>query len=61
MAKEKSKILPWIIPEVAFFAFLYYAQYLLKVDANLWLSTLVLWILINIAIITCPVVKKCCK
>lgn len=50
------------IAEVSFFAILYYAQYLLKVEGNLWISSLILWILINIAIILCPVTRRCyCK
>ena len=50
-----------IIAEVSLYAFLYYAQYLLKVDANLWISSLILWLLLNISIVLCPVVRKCCK
>ncbi len=50
-----------IISEVSLFAFLYYVQYLLNVDGNLWLSTLILWALLNIAIVLCPVVRKCYK
>ncbi|MBW2966284.1 hypothetical protein KY342_04230 [Candidatus Woesearchaeota archaeon] len=47
-----------IIAEVALFAFLYYVQYLLKVEANLWLSSLILTILLNIAYGLCPFVRK---
>jgi len=60
----KKKIKEWgygVISEVALFAFLYYVQYLLKVEANLWISSLILWVLLNIAIILCPVVRKCYK
>jgi len=49
----------WVVPEVSFFAFLYYVQYLLNVEGNLWGSSLILWILLNISIISCPVIKKC--
>jgi len=51
----------WIISEVSFFGFLYYLQYLLKVDTNLWISSIILWILLNLAIILCPVIKNCHK
>jgi len=50
-----------IIAEVSFFAFFYYAQYLLKVEGNLWISSLILWALANVAIVLCPVVRKCYK
>lgn len=50
-----------IIAEISFFGFLYYVQYLLKVDGNLWISSIVLWALLNIAIVLCPVVRKCYK
>ena len=46
-----------IISEVAFYAFLYYAQYLLNVSANLWVSSLILWVLINVSIVFCPVIN----
>ena len=49
------------IAEVSFFAFLYYVQYLLGVKANLWVSSFVLWALLNIAIVFCPVIRKCRK
>lgn len=57
----KNNWINWIISEVSFFAFLYYAQYLLDVGGNVLLSTLVLWILLNISIIFCPVIKSCYK
>lgn len=56
-----SKTKEWIygiIAEVSFFAFLYYIQYLLKVDGNLWVSSAILWVLINVSIVACPVVRK---
>lgn len=46
------------VSEAAFFGFLYYAQYLLKVEGNLWVSSAILWILLNITIALCPVVRK---
>ncbi len=49
------------VSEAAFFGFLYYAQYLLGVEGNLWLSSLILWLLLNISIVLCPVVRKCWK
>ena len=59
-----DKIKEWVygtIAEVSFFVFLYYLQYLLKVDGNLWISSAVLWILLNIAIVLCPIVRRCYK
>jgi hypothetical protein len=50
-----------IVAEVAFFGFLYYTQYLLKVEGNLWISSLILWTLLNISIILCPVIRRCYK
>jgi hypothetical protein len=50
-----------IIAEIAFFAFLYYAQHLLRVEANLWISSLILCVLMNIAFVLCPAVRKCYK
>jgi len=49
------------IAEASFFGFLYYGQYLLKVDGNLWISSAVLWVLLNIAVALCPVMRKCHK
>ncbi len=48
-----------VISEVAFFAFLYYVQQLLNVSGNLWISTAILWALLNLSIVFCPVVRKC--
>ena len=59
---DKTK--EWIygaISEISFFGFLYYVQYLLEVEGSLWFSSLILWALLNIAIILCPVVRKCYK
>ncbi len=50
-----------IISEISFFALLYYAQYLLNVDGNLWVSSLFLWVLSNISIAFCPAMGKCHK
>jgi uncharacterized membrane protein len=50
-----------IISEISLFLFLYYVQSLLKVEGNLWFSSLILWILLNLAIVLCPVVRKCYK
>jgi len=58
------KIKEWIfgiISEAAFYGLLYYIQYLLKVEGNLWISSAVLWVLANLAIVLCPVVRKCYK
>lgn len=50
-----------IISELSLYGFLYYVQMLLKVDGNLWISAAVLWVLLNLAIVLCPVVRKCYK
>ncbi|MFC1721572.1 hypothetical protein ACFL0Z_01515 [Patescibacteria group bacterium] len=47
-----------IIAEAAFFIFLYYVQHLLKVEGNLWLHTMILWGLGNVAIGWCPFFSK---
>ncbi len=49
-----------LVSEAALFGFLYYIQYLLKIQANLWLSSLILIVLLNISIWACPVVRKSC-
>ncbi len=52
----------WIfgtIAEAAFFGLLYYIQHLLKVEGNLWISSAIMWALANIAIVFCPVMRKC--
>jgi hypothetical protein len=46
-----------IISEVAFYAFLYYVQMLLGVGGNLWVSSIILWILLNLSIVLCPVIN----
>jgi len=51
----------WLIAEIAFFAFLFYAQFLLGVEANLWLSSVILWALMNVSIMACPITHKCYK
>jgi hypothetical protein len=55
-----SKIFAGAVAEIAFFAFLYYAQRLLKVEANLWISSLILLLLANVALAYCPVLGKKC-
>lgn len=60
-SSKKNEITYWIVSETAFYGFFYYIQYLLKIEGNLWISSLALWVLINISIIFCPVVRKCYK
>ena len=50
-----------IIAEASFYGFIYYALYLLKIEGNLSLNALILFILMNISIMFCPVVRKCYK
>ena len=61
MASKTNEWIYGIIAESSFFAFLYYVQYLLKVEGNLWVSSLILWALLNIAVSLCPVLKKLYK
>jgi hypothetical protein len=58
---ETKELIYGIIAEVSFYGFIYYASYLLKVEGNLLLSSLILLVLANIATIWCPVVRKCYK
>ncbi len=50
-----------IIAEVSFYAFLYYTQYLLGVRGSLWLSSIILFALLNLSIGLCPLLRKCLK
>ena len=61
MSHKAKEWIYGVIAEVSFFAFLYYVQYLLKVEGNLWFSSAILWVLANIAIALCPVVRRCYK
>ncbi len=61
MSDKTKEWIYGIIAELSFFGFLYYVQYLLKVESNLWISSTILWLLLNIAIFLCPVIKKCYK
>lgn len=61
MSHKAKEWIYGIISEISFFAFLYYVQYLLRVEGNLWFSSAILWILANIAIVLCPVVRRCYK
>jgi len=58
--KHVTKELPyWIVSEAALFAFLFYVQYLLRVEGNLWISSLILSVLLSMAVAFCPVIRKC--
>lgn len=59
--KRSNESLHWAISEIALYAFLYYVQFLLGVETNLWLSSLILWILLNLSIVFCPVIRRCSK
>ncbi len=61
MTDKTTEWIYGIIAELSFFGFLYYVQSLLNVAGNLWISSGILWILLNIAIVLCPVVRKCYK
>ena len=47
-----------VVSEVALFGFLYYALMLLNVQGNLWTSSLILLVLLNIMFFACPVFRK---
>ena len=57
MKKEYDGIY-WVISEAALFFFLFYAQMLLDVQGNLWVSSLILGVLLNLTIILCPAIHK---
>lgn len=64
MARKKSKSNEWafwLISEIALVTFLFFVLDLLKVEANLWISSFILLALLNISIIFCPIVRKCFK
>ena len=61
MSDKTKEWIYGIIAELSFFGFLYYVQYLLKVEGNLLISSAILWLLLNIAIALCPVIRKCYK
>jgi hypothetical protein len=65
MAKKKTccsgEMKDYVIPEVAFYAATYYLLYVLQVPGSIWLKSLVLFVLINVAIMTCPMMKACMK
>jgi hypothetical protein len=50
-----------IVAEASFFLFLYYVQTLMEIEGNLWISSFVLWALLNLSIVFCPVVRRCYK
>jgi hypothetical protein len=52
-----------LVSEVALYFFFYYLLYVMQVQANYWLGSLVLWALINVSLWCCPLMKmhqKCC-
>ena len=54
----------WIhtaISELALFGFLYYTQLYLGASGDLIKNTIVLWVLLNLAVVLCPTFKKCCE
>jgi len=66
MAKKKNTCCAdnckgYLIPEVAFYASVYYLLYILQVPGNLWVKSLVLFVLINVAMLTCPMMQACMK
>lgn len=61
MNKHEKEWAYGILSEASFYAFLYYVQMLLNVEGDLWVSSLILWALMNLSIVFCPVVRKCYK
>jgi len=61
MAKKKTccpgNVRAYVIPEIAFYASVYYLLHVLQVPGNLWVKSLVLFVLINVAMLTCPMMK----
>lgn len=58
MKKNQNEGVMFVISEVALFFFFYYAQMIVNAKGNLWLQSLVLTILINLAIVLCPPCRK---
>jgi len=50
-----------LISELALFGFFYYLQLYLGVRENLVNNTIVLWGLLNLTVILCPLFRKCCE
>jgi len=55
--KGKTWLL-WVVSELATYFFLYYTLFLLNVKTGLYGSTLLLWLLLNVAFFTCPLMRK---
>jgi len=61
-----SSCMSWLLTsEVALYFFFYYLLYVMQVQANYWLGSLVLWALINVTLWCCPLMRmhhnnKCC-
>ena len=49
------------ISELSLFGFLYYIQLYLGATGDLIRNTVVLWWLLNLAIILCPLFRNCCE
>ena len=60
MAKKKmQEWVYWTLSEAAFYGFFVYLLVLLKVTASVWMGALLLWALMNAAILSCPLLRKC--
>jgi hypothetical protein len=51
----------WIVPEVAIYFFFYSLLVALGSQVNVWLISLALVALINIAVLACPMFRSVCK
>ena len=47
-----------VVSAIALYACIYYAQHLFGVEGNLWLSSLILWLLINVVFIFSPFMRR---
>ena len=50
-----------VISELALFGFLYYTQLYFGATGDLIKNTIVLWVLLNLAVVLCPLFRKCCE
>ena len=47
-----------IVSEAGLYFFFYYLLYVLEVNANLWLASLILLVLVNVSFFACPYMRK---
>jgi len=47
-----------LVSETALYFFFYYLLYILEVNTNMWLASLVLLVLVNVMFFACPFFRK---